>query len=248
MQVETCLILRNDKIAKDTYRMLLQGNMASAMKPGQFVNIKINGFMLRRPISICSIESKNEFVIVYKVVGDGTKKLSELPCRVMLDVFGPLGSSYPIHEEQDEVLLIGGGVGVPPLYELAKQYRALDKKVHVVLGFNDADSIFYTNEFERLGANVVIATMDGSYGVKGTVMDAIKENKITCDFTYSCGPIPMLRAVEAAYDKGYMSFESRMACGMGACMACVAKDKKEENMYHRICKEGPVFAIGKVEY
>lgn len=248
MQVETCLIMRNDKIAKDTYRMQLQGKIAQDMKPGQFVNIKVDGYMLRRPISICSIESKNEFVIVYKVVGDGTKVLSELSARRMLDVFGPLGSSYPIHEELEEVLLIGGGVGVPPLYELAKQYRAIDKKVNVVLGFNDAASVFYVNEFERLGARVVVATMDGSYGVKGTVMDAIKEKGITCDFTYSCGPIPMLKAVESAYTKGYMSFESRMACGIGACMACVAKDKKEENMYHRICKEGPVFPIGKVEY
>lgn len=248
MQVETCLIMRNDKIAKDTYRMQLQGKIAQDMKPGQFVNIKVDGYMLRRPISICSVESKNEFVIVYKVVGDGTKVLSELSARRMLDVFGPLGSSYPIHEELKEVLLIGGGVGVPPLYELAKQYRAIDKKVNVVLGFNDAASVFYVNEFERLGASVVVATMDGSYGVKGTVMDAIKEKGITCDFTYSCGPIPMLKAVESAYTKGYMSFESRMACGIGACMACVAKDKKEENMYHRICKEGPVFPIGKVEY
>lgn len=248
MQVETCLIMRNDKIAKDTYRMQLQGKIAQDMKPGQFVNIKVDGYMLRRPISICSVESKNEFVIVYKVVGDGTKVLSELSARRMLDVFGPLGSSYPIHEELDEVLLIGGGVGVPPLYELAKQYRAINKTVYVVLGFNDAASVFYVNEFERLGANVVVATMDGSYGVKGTVMDAIKEKNITCDFTYSCGPIPMLKAVESAYSKGYMSFESRMACGIGACMACVAKDKKEENMYHRICKEGPVFPIGKVEY
>lgn len=248
MQVETCLIMRNDKIAKDTYRMQLQGKIAQDMKPGQFVNIKVDGYMLRRPISICSVESKNEFVIVYKVVGDGTKVLSELSARRMLDVFGPLGSSYPIHEELDEVLLIGGGVGVPPLYELAKQYRAINKKVNVVLGFNDAASVFYVNEFERLGASVVVATMDGSYGVKGTVMDAIKEKGITCDFTYSCGPIPMLKAVENAYSKGYMSFESRMACGIGACMACVAKDKKEENMYHRICKEGPVFPIGKVEY
>ena len=128
MQVETCLIMRNDKIAKNTYRMQLQGKIAQDMKPGQFVNIKVDGYMLRRPISICSVESKNEFVIVYKVVGDGTKVLSELSARRMLDVFGPLGSSYPIHEELDEVLLIGGGVGVPPLYELAKQYRAINKK------------------------------------------------------------------------------------------------------------------------
>ena len=248
MQGETCLIMRNDKIAKNTYRMQLQGKIAQDMKPGQFVNIKVDGYMLRRPISICSVESKNEFVIVYKVVGDGTKVLSELSARRMLDVFGPLGSSYPIHEELDEVLLIGGGVGVPPLYELAKQYRRMNKKVYVVLGFNDADSVFYEEEFKALGCDVSVATMDGSYGIKGTVIDAIKEKDIKADFTCSCGPRAMLKAVEEKYTRGYMSFEARMACGIGACMACVAKDKKEENMYHRICKEGPVFPIGKVEY
>lgn len=248
MQEEQGIIISNQKIAQDTYRMEIQAGMSRDMKPGQFVNIKVEGYMLRRPISICSIEEHGRFVIIYKVVGDGTRKLSTLRTQTIIDVFGPLGSSYPLHEELDEVLLIGGGVGVPPLYELAKQYRGMEKKVHVVLGFNDADSVFYANEFERLGAHVVIATMDGSKGIKGTVMDAIHEAGITCDFTYSCGPRPMLKAVEAAYTKGYMSFESRMACGIGACMACVAKDKKEENMYHRICKEGPVFPIGKVEY
>ena len=248
MQEERGLILSNQKIAKDTYRMEIQANIAKDMKPGQFVNVQVEGYMLRRPISICSVEDKNSFVIIYKVVGDGTKKLSTMRRQEIIDVFGPLGSSYPIHEEEKEILLIGGGVGVPPLYELAKQYRKLGTKVYVVLGFNDSDSIFYENEFERLGCEVVIATMDGSYGVKGTVIDAIDARNITCDFTCSCGPRPMLKAVEARYTRGYMSFESRMACGIGACMACVAKDKKEENMYHRICKEGPVFPIGKVEY
>lgn len=248
MQEERGLILSNQKIAKDTYRMEIQANIAKDMKPGQFVNVQVEGYMLRRPISICSVEGKNSFVIIYKIVGDGTKKLSTMRRQEIIDVFGPLGSSYPIHEEENEVLLIGGGVGVPPLYELAKQYRKLGTKVYVVLGFNDSDSIFYENEFERLGCEVVIATMDGSYGVKGTVIDAIDARNITCDFTCSCGPRPMLKAVEARYTRGYMSFESRMACGIGACMACVAKDKKEENMYHRICKEGPVFPIGKVEY
>lgn len=247
MKEENGIILSNEKIAKDTYRMEIAAGMANDMKPGQFVNVKIDGFMLRRPISISSIED-NKFVIVYKVVGDGTLELSKKTPNQNIDVFGPLGSFYPIHDDIDEVLLIGGGVGVPPLYELAKQCRKKNKKVNVVLGFNDKDSVFYEEEFKKLGCNVVIATMDGSYGVKGTVMDAIKEKNITCDYTYSCGPRPMLKAVESTYTKGYMSFESRMACGMGACMACVAKDKKEENMYHRICKEGPVFPIGKVEF
>ena len=145
-------------------------------------------------------------------------------------------------------LLIGGGVGVPPLYELAKQYRRIDRKVDVVLGFNDAQSVFYADEFAALGCAVHVATMDGSAGVKGTVIDAIDAAGIQIDFVCSCGPVPMLKAVEARYSRGYMSFESRMACGIGACMACVAKDRKEADLYHRICKEGPVFPIGKVEF
>lgn len=248
MREESGIIIRNECIAKDTYRMELQAGMSKDMLPGQFVNIKIDGYFLRRPISICSVEEQDHFVIIYKVVGDGTKALSLKRPHECIDLFGPLGSSYPIHKDQKEVLLIGGGVGVPPLYELAKQYRKQGSMVSVVLGFNDAESVFYANEFERLGAKVVIATMDGSRGVKGTVMDAIKEAGILCDFVCSCGPRPMLKAVEAVYTKGYMSFESRMACGIGACMACVAKDKKEENLYHKICKEGPVFPIGKVEF
>lgn len=248
MQEEAGIIIRNQKIAKDTYCMEIQAKMSADMSPGQFVNIKVDGFLLRRPISICSIEERNHFVIIYKVVGEGTKKLSTLRTQSSIQLFGPLGSSYPIHEELEEVLLIGGGVGVPPLYEVAKRYRNLGTAVQVVLGFNDADSVFYANEFERLGCSVVVATMDGSKGTKGTVMDAIAEHQVTCDFTYSCGPRAMLKAVEATYDKGYMSFESRMACGIGACMACVAKDKKEENLYHKICKDGPVFPIGKVEF
>lgn len=248
MRVEQGIICDNQAIAKDTWRMEIQAALAKDMKPGQFVNVAVEGYMLRRPISICSKEDDTHFVIIYKVVGDGTAKLSTLPKKERIDVFGPLGSSYPIHTEEHEVLLIGGGVGVPPLYELAKQYRHHHVSVYVVLGFNDKESVFYETQFQQLGCKVAVATMDGSYGIQGTVMDAIHEHHITCDFTCSCGPRAMLKAVEAQYQRGYMSFESRMACGMGACMACVAKDKKEENMYHRICKEGPVFPIGKVEY
>lgn len=246
MREELCRIVSNEKIAKDTYKIVLKAEMAKEMKPGQFVNIAIDGFMLRRPISISSVE-EDGFVMIYKTVGDGTLKLSKRT-HGTANVFGPLGSSYPLHEEENEILVVGGGVGVPPMYELAKQYRNMNKKVYVVLGFNDKESVFYEEEFKALGCNVHIATMDGSYGVKGTVMNAIDAAGITCDFVCSCGPIPMLRALESRYTRGYMSFEARMACGMGACMACVAKDKKEENMYHRICKEGPVFPIGKVEY
>lgn len=248
MQEEKGRIVSNQKIAKDTYRMAIQASIAKDMKPGQFVNIAVEGYLLRRPISICSREDETHFTIIYKVVGDGTAKLSTYHSEQIIDVFGPLGSSYPIHEDEKEVLLIGGGVGVPPLYELAKQYRRQEANVSVVLGFNDRESVFYEAEFQALGCRVYIATMDGSYGTQGTVMDAIQAHHITADFTCSCGPRAMLKAVEEKYTRGYMSFESRMACGIGACMACVAKDKKEENLYHRICKEGPVFPIGKVEF
>lgn len=248
MECVIAKIIDNACIAKDTYRMELETEIAKQMKPGQFVNIQIDGFLLRRPISICSIEDDTHFVIIYKVVGDGTAQLSKMHAGRHLDVFGPLGSSYPLHEDEKAILLIGGGVGVPPLYELAKQYRRLQAQVYVVLGFNDVDSVFYETAFKELGCDVYVATMDGSYGVKGSVMDAIKAHHITCDFTCSCGPRAMLKAIEATYSRGYMSFESRMACGMGACMACVAKDKKDADLYHRICKEGPVFPIGKVEF
>lgn len=247
MKEEIGVILENQELAKDTYKMIIRSSCVKDMKPGQFVNIKVEGYMLRRPISISAIH-KDSFTIVYKVVGDGTKKLATMPVNQTIEIFGPLGSSYPMDITEEEVLIIGGGVGVPPLYELAKQYRQLHKNVIVVLGFNDSASVFYEEEFKALGCETYVATMDGSYGTCGTVMDAIAKHHITCDFVCSCGPRPMLKAIEAKYTKGYMSFEARMACGMGACMACVARDKKEENMYHRICKEGPVFPIGKVEF
>lgn len=245
MLESTGRILVNEQIAKDTYRMEIKSDLVKEMQPGQFVNIKVKHHILRRPISISSIEIES-FIIIYKVVGEGTKELSEMKVQEEINLFGPLGHGYPIHEELKEVLLFGGGVGVPPLYEVAKRYRAMDKKVEVVLGFSDQDSIFYEDAFKSLGCNVVVATMDGSYGVNGTVIDAVKEANITTDFVYSCGPMPMLKAIEERYEKGYTSFEARMACGMGACMACVCKDKENPELYRRICKEGPVFAIGKV--
>lgn len=247
MKQEKGTIISNEEIAKDTYKMVIQANCVTDMKPGQFVNIKVEGYSLRRPISISSID-ETTFTIVYKIVGDGTKRLSKMHAHHDIDIFGPLGSSYPLEVEEDDILIIGGGVGVPPLYELAKQYRKRNKHVQVILGFNNVQSVFYEQEFKTLGCETYIATMDGSYGDKGTVMDAIKEHQITTDFVCACGPRPMLLAVEANYTKGYMSFEARMACGIGACMACVAKDKKEADMYHRICKEGPVFPIGKVVF
>ena len=159
MESVKAVVIENIQIAKDTYKMSLRSEIAAQMQPGQFVNVQVSGFYLRRPISICEVVDKQHFVIIYKVVGDGTKKLSQLPAGHALGVLGPLGSGYPICAEEEAVLLIGGGVGVPPLYELAKQYRRIDRKVDVVLGFNDAQSVFYADEFAALGCAVHVATM-----------------------------------------------------------------------------------------
>lgn len=245
MQVNKGIIISNDKIAQDTYKMVIASDLGKEMKPGQFVNIKVEGYSLRRPISISSFND-DSYTLIYKVVGKGTEKMSHLKEKDSIDVLGPLGNPFPIHEDLDNVLIVGGGVGVPPLYEVAKQYAKLKKDIVVVLGFNDKDAMFYEEDFKALGCKVYVATMDGSYGVKGTVLDAIKEYNVTHDFLYSCGPMPMLKALESVYTKGYTSFEARMACGIGACMGCSCKDKEDKQIYYRICKEGPVFEIGKV--
>lgn len=245
MREDIGIILSNERIAEDTYRMIIESELPTGMMPGQFVNIKVEEHFLRRPISISSID-ENSYTIIYKVVGEGTEILSKMKEGIELNVFGPLGSSYPIHEELEAVLLLGGGVGVPPLYEVAKRYRIMNKRVVVALGFNSVNACFYEEEFKALGCEVLMATMDGSLGIKGTVLDAVDGMGIDIDFVYSCGPMPMLKAIENRYTKGYTSFEARMACGIGACMGCVCKDKEDETIYYRICKEGPVFEIGKV--
>lgn len=239
---ENAVILSNTEIAKDIWRMEIKTNLAKEARPGQFIEISVPGFYLRRPISICEIKNES-LIIIYKILGQGTEKMTELTSNDLLDIFGPLGNGFPI-EDQDKVLLVGGGVGVPPLYETAKQYRLKGTQVDVVLGFNDKDAIFYKEEFEQLGCNVEIATMDGSFGTKGTVLDAIKANNINTDFISACGPLMMLKALDATYTKGYISLEARMACGLGACMGCVVKDKEGNSL--RVCKDGPVFKVGKV--
>ncbi|MFM1535041.1 dihydroorotate dehydrogenase electron transfer subunit [Helcococcus ovis] len=239
------IIKSNELIAKDTYKMVVFCENTSDIKPGQFINIKVEGFSLRRPISICSIDD-DTYTIIYKIFGDGTKKMSKMKSGDCIDVMGFLGNSFPIFKNQDEILIIGGGIGVPPLYEVAKRYRRLGKIVNVVLGFNDKDSIFLKDEFSRLGCNIYVATIDGSFGFKGNVIELIKHFNLN-GFVYSCGPNIMLKAVESNFRDGYISKESRMACGVGVCMACVCKAKKSEDNYYRICKEGPVFKIGTVE-
>ena len=247
MRVVDCRILYNRKIAKDTYKISLQWDNMPKIRPGQFVNVAVENNFLRRPISISQVKRKEGIVLVYKIVGEGTKKLSQLAENQTINLMGPLGNGYELSDER-EVLIICGGAGVPPLLELAKQYVEIGSKVNVVLGFTDAESVFYEEEFADMGCRVYVATDDGSYGFKGTALDCIKHKKITSNFVCSCGPQSMLKAVEKIYSHGFLSFESRMACGIGVCMACVAKDKIEENMYHRICKEGPVFRIGQIEF
>lgn len=234
-------IISNKLIGKDVYKMLLETEISSLVSCGQFVEVDIPGYFLRRPISVCEVND-NTITLVYKVVGAGTKVMSGLENQ-MISLFGPCGNGFPIKDK--EVLLIGGGIGVPPLLETCKQYKKINQKVVCVLGFNGADDVILLDEFKKIADNVLVATMDGSMGTKGTVLDAIKENNIACDYVLSCGPLPMLKAITNKYANGYISLEARMACGLGACMGCVVKDKSGSSK--RVCKDGPVFEIGSVE-
>ena len=226
-------VTENTKIAKNVYKMTLAGDTGKITAAGQFVNIRIEGLYLRRPISVCDYNEK-EIVLIYKVVGKGTEKMSEMPVGTELDVLTGLGNGYDLSASGENPLLIGGGVGVPPLYNLAKKLIAAGKKVSVILGFNTADEIFYEEEFKKLGAAVYVTTADGSYGTKGFVT-AVKPQH---SYVYACGPAPMLKAVYDGFDgDGEFSFEERMGCGFGACMGCTCKTKYGNK---RICKDGPV--------
>lgn len=236
--IQDAKIVSNELLTNDIYRMELSCEFQAV--PGQFVQVQVPGYYLRRPISISEV-TEHGLVIVYKVVGKGTEVLSTLEANSSVNLFGPLGTGFPI-EKVDHVVLAGGGVGVPPLYETAKQYLAQNTKVDVVLGFNEKSQIFYEDEFKALGCSVSIATMDGSYGTKGTVIDAMKDMDV--NLIQACGPLPMLKAIQNTYSSGHISLEARMACGMGACMGCVVKDEQGKSL--RVCKDGPVFEIGKV--
>ncbi len=226
-------ILKNEKIARDVFKMILQGDTGYITAPGQFVNIKLDGKFLRRPISVCDYDG-DTITIIYKVVGSGTECLSSLSKGETLDVLTGLGNGYETVDCKVP-LLIGGGVGVPPLYNLCKRLIEKGQSPSVVLGFNTEDEVFYENEFKQLGANVTVATADGSYGVKGFVTDAFPDEY---DYFYTCGPMPMFKAIEAvAVTSGQFSFEERMGCGFGACMGCSCKTKYGSK---RICKDGPV--------
>ena len=225
----------NTLIAPSVYRMELLGDTSALTRPGQFINIKIDGLFLRRPISVCDYND-SEITVIYKVVGEGTEILSQCKTNDVLDILVGLGNGFDPEKSGEKPLLIGGGVGVPPLYNLCKQLINKGKSVSVVLGFNTKDEIFYENEFKALGATVTVATADGSYGVKGFVTDAMKD--IDYDFFYTCGPMPMFKAIESTVKVSCQySFEERMGCGFGACMGCSCKTKYGNK---RICKDGPV--------
>ena len=229
-------ILTNEKLTDSVYKMTLSGDTSAIERSGQFVNIKIDGLFLRRPISVCDYE-EGKLTIIYKVVGKGTEIMAGMDKGQSLDILTGLGNGYFTDMSGDKPLLIGGGVGVPPLYNLAKKLLAEGKMPTVIIGFNTASEIFYKDEFEALGVKVLVATADGSVGVKGFVTDAIKQVE-EYSFVYTCGPEPMLKAIyNATETSGAYSFEERMGCGFGACMGCSCKTKYGNK---RICKDGPV--------
>ena len=228
-------IKQNVALTESVYEMTLSGDVSAITAPGQFVNILLDGLYLRRPISVCDV-GDDTLTIVYKVVGKGTAKMSGMLPGEKLDVLTGLGNGYDMTVSGDKPVLLGGGVGVPPMYLLAKRLLQQGKQVHVILGFNTAAEIFYEQQFRDLGAQVTVTTVDGSYGVKGFVTDALKDMQYS--YFYTCGPEPMLKAVyRASTTSGQMSFEKRMGCGFGACMGCSCKTITG---YKRICKEGPV--------
>lgn len=226
-------ILSNELIAKSVYKMVLEGDTQYITASGQFINIKLDGKFLRRPISVCDYDDKT-ITIIYKVVGSGTEQMAQMQAGESLDVLTGLGNGYTITDCR-KPLLIGGGVGVPPMYNLCKKLIEANQQPTVILGFNTKDEIFYESEFRKLGADVRVTTVDGSYGIKGFVTDAFPEEY---DYFYTCGPMPMFKAIEAkAVTSGQYSFEERMGCGFGACMGCSCKTKYGSK---RICKDGPV--------
>ncbi len=234
-------IISNENIAPNVYRMVLSGDTSDITASGQFVNILLDGFFLRRPISVNDYD-ENTLTIIYKVVGRGTEVMAEMGAGKELDILTGLGNGYSTADSGDRPLLVGGGVGVPPLYNLAKKLIAEGKKVSVILGFNTKDEIFCEKEFSDLGCEVYVTTVDGSYGTKGFVTDALGQTEYT--YTYSCGPEPMLKALyNASATEGQYSFEERMGCGFGACMGCSCKTKYGNK---RICKDGPVLRKGEI--
>ena len=251
---EKMRVVAQKLIAKNIFELTLQGQLVQEMTPGQFVHVKVSDSMeplLRRPISIANVDKQNnEFTMIYRAEGRGTQILATNREGQLVDVLGPVGNGFPVEAAQpgQTALLVGGGIGVPPLHELSKQLNTRGVKTIHVLGFQTEDVCFYEEQFEALG-ETYYATVDGTKGTKGFVTTVFDDVKPQFDLFYSCGPIPMLRALENYYiDKpGYMSFEERMACGIGACFACVC-DTTEGQMkdYVKVCSDGPVFPKGVV--
>ena len=228
-------ILSNEALTDSVYKMVLGGDTSAITAPGQFVNIQLEGKFLRRPISVCDYD-RETLTIIYKVVGKGTDQMSRMAAGETLDILTGLGNGYDLTLSGNSPVLLGGGVGVPPMFNLAKALLAQGKSVSVILGFNTKEEVFYEAEFRALGCQVTVTTVDGSYGMKGFVTDALKDMEYS--YFYTCGPEPMLKAVHrASATSGQMSFEERMGCGFGACMGCSCKTLTG---YKRICKEGPV--------
>jgi dihydroorotate dehydrogenase electron transfer subunit len=249
-------ITENKQLTPSTFRMKLAGDVSAVTAPGQFVNIKLDGYFLRRPISISDVESEADgsgtLTIIYKVLGHGTEDMSHFEPGKELDILCGLGNGYDLGDAGEKPLLIGGGVGIPPLYLAARNLkRDAGSEVTVILGYNSAEEIYYADEFRELGCRVILATADGSVGCKGFVTDAFKElisDGSSFTHFYTCGPEPMLRAVyktvyEEAGISGQMSFEERMGCGFGACMGCSIRVK---DGYKRICKDGPVLRTEEI--
>ena len=234
MKQQILKITENIRVAENVYKMVLEDPELEEMKPGQFVNIRLDGLYLRRPISVCESEA-GSLTIIYKVVGKGTEQMSRMKERKKLDVLTGLGNGYDLSKAGDRPLLLGGGVGVPPLVMLARKLREQGKDVTAVLGFNTMEEVFGQAAFEIMGVNTIVTTADGTYGTKGFVTDAMPEDY---SYFYTCGPEPMLKAVyRKTKTSGQFSFEERMGCGFGACMGCSCKTITG---YKRICREGPV--------
>ena len=257
-QKMTAVVISQEKIAEDIYSMWLKAEpVAAEAVPGQFISMYTNdgAKLLPRPISLCEIDKeKGALRVVYRVTGEktGTKQFSELKAGDFVPVIGPLGNGFPYEKaEGKKVFLMGGGIGVPPILELAKQMQCEEKQI--VVGYRDAHT-FLKEEFEQNGT-LYISTEDGSVGTKGNVMDAIREQSLDADIIFACGPTPMLRAIKAYAEEKkiecYISLEERMACGIGACLACVCKTKEKDahsNVNNkRICKDGPVFLSTEVD-
>ena len=232
----------NEPLTGTVYEMRLSGDTSAFSKPGQFLNIALDGLFLRRPISVCDYDETG-LTILYKVIGKGTAQMAAMLPGQTLDVLTGLGNGYDIEKCSSRALLLGGGVGVPPLFGLCKALLQSGRQVRVVLGFNTKDEVFYEAQFRALGADVTVATADGSYGVKGFVTDALPQSY---DYFFACGPEPMLKAVcKATNTSGQLSFEERMGCGFGACMGCSCKTLTG---YKRICKEGPVLEKEEIRW